>query len=115
MKVVKSMPTRRKCKLADTDFRDTDLRKFRKKIVDTINATVPGKNPRVFADYYSTDVLTHSESVAIGRALAKIEELKAFGKTVTIFRLFDGKNYESESSDKPIKLSDIKPKGGRMR
>lgn len=108
------MPIRRKCKLADTDFRDTDLRKFKKKIVDTINATVPGKNPKVFEDYYSTDILTHSESVAIGRALSKIEELKAFGKTVTIFRLFDGKNYESESSDKPIKVSDTK-KGGRMR
>ena len=62
-----------------------DLRKYRKRIVDTINATVPGKNPRVFAKYYSTDVLTHSESVAIGRALAKIDELKTFGKTVTIF------------------------------
>lgn len=85
------MPPRRKCKLADIDNRDVDLRKYRKRIVDTINATVPGKNPRVFAKYYSTDVLTHSESVAIGRTLAKIDELKAFGKTVTIFRLFDGK------------------------
>ena len=108
------MPPRRKCKLADADFRDTDLRKYRKKIVDTINATVPGKNPRVFEDYYSTDVLTHSEAVAVGRALAKIDELKAFGKTVTIFRLFDGKNYESESSDKPI-TNINKHKGGRMR
>ena len=108
------MPPRRKCKLADIDNRDVDLRKYRKKIVDTINATVPGKNPRVFADYYSTDVLTHSESVAIGRALAKIDELKAFGKTVTIFRLFDGKNYESESSDKPVNINNIRPKGGRM-
>ena len=44
------MPPRRKCKLADIDNRDVDLRKYRKKIVDTINATVPGKNPRVFAD-----------------------------------------------------------------
>ena len=79
------MPPRRKCKLADIDNRDVDLRKYRKRIVDTINATVPGKNPRVFAKYYSTDVLPHSESVAIGRALAKIDELKAFGKTVTIF------------------------------
>ena len=79
------MPPRCKCKLADIDNRDVDLRKYRKRIVDTINATVPGKNPRVFAKYYSTDVLPHSVSVAIGRALAKIDELKAFGKTVTIF------------------------------
>ncbi len=108
------MPPRRKCKLSDADFRDIDLRQYRKVIVDTINKTVPGKNPRVFKDYYSTDVLTHSESVAVGRALAKIEELKQFGKTVTIFRLFDGKTYESESSNKIVKMSEIKPKGGRM-
>ena len=108
------MPPRRKCKLADSEYRDTDLRKYRKLIVSTINATVPGKNPRVFEDYYSTDILTHSEAVAVGRALAKIEELKVFGKTVTIFRLFDGKNYKSESSDIPITKINI-PKGGRMR
>ena len=108
------MPPRRKCKLSDADLRDIDLRQYRKVIVDTINKTVPGKNPRVFKDYYSTDVLTHSESVAVGRALAKIEELKQFGKTVTIFRLFDGKTYESESSNKIVKTNEIKPKGGRM-
>ena len=35
-KDVKNMPPRRKCKLADIDNRDVDLRKYRKKIVDTI-------------------------------------------------------------------------------
>ena len=43
---------RRKCRLADIDFRDEDLRKYKKVIIDTINKTVPNKNPRVFADYY---------------------------------------------------------------
>ena len=108
------MPPRRKCKLSASDFRDIDLRKYRKIIVDTINKTVSGKNPRVFKDYYSTDELTHSEAVAVGRALAKIEDLKQFGKTVTIFRLFDGKTYESEISNKVIKRNNIKKKGGRM-
>lgn len=108
------MPHRRKCKLSDTEYRDIDLRKYRKQIVDTVNKTVPGKNPRVFKDYYSTDELTHSEAVAVGRALAKIEELKAFGKTITIFRLFDGKTYESESSNVIVKRNNIKRKGGRV-
>ena len=107
------MTPRRKCKLSDVDFRDTDLRAYKKKIVDTINATVPGKNPRVFKDYFSTDELTHTEAVAVGRALAKIDELKQYGKHVTIFRLFDGKTYESESSNKIYNKN--KPKGGRMK
>ena len=108
------MAPRRKCKLADIDNRDIDLRQYRKKIVDTINSVVPGKNPRVFKDYYSTDILTHKEAVLVGRALAKIEEIKVYGKTITIFRLFDGKTYESESSNKPYNPNIAKPKGGRM-
>ena len=110
------MAPRRKCKLADIDNRDIDLRQYRKKIVDTINSVVPGKNPRVFKDYYSTDILTHKEAVLVGRALAKIEELKVYGKTITIFRLFDGKVYPSESAKQPINKKNKKqPKGGRMR
>lgn len=106
------MAPRRKCKLADIDYRDIDLRDYSKKIKETINKTVPGKNPRVFKDYFSTDELTHTEAVAIGRALAKIEDLKQYGKYVTIFRLFDGKTYESESSNKIYNKNKIK--GGRI-
>lgn len=106
---------RRKCKLADIDFRDEDLRKYKKLIIDTINKTVPGKNPQVFANYFSTDILTQWEAVQVGRSLAKIPELNRFGKTVTTFRLFDGKNYESESSRTPLKKNENKPKGGRMK
>ena len=69
----------------------------------TVNKTVPNKNPKVFKEYFSTDPLTQSESVLLGRALAKIDELKAYGKTVTTFRLFDGKMYSSEDATKPIK------------
>ena len=85
------MPARRKCRLAVTDYKDIDLRKFEDIIVRTVNETVKGKNPKVFKDYFSTDLLTQSEAVAIGRALAKLTELKHLGKTVTTFRLFDGK------------------------
>ena len=107
---------RRKCRLADSKFKKIDLTNYEQIIIDTINSTVPNKNPKVYKDYFSTDLLSQSESVLIGRALAKIDELKVYGKTVTIFRLFDGKTYESESSNVPVKRADIDKniKGGRM-
>lgn len=63
--------------------------------MDTINTTVPGKNPKVYHSCFTTDVLTQSEAVSLGR-LAKVDELSQFGREVTIFRLFDGKTYDSE-------------------
>lgn len=105
---------RRKCRLSDSSHKDVDLTIYKDVIINTINSVIPGKNPRVFKDYFSTDVLTQSESVAIGRALAKIDNLKPYGKTVTIFRLFDGKNYDSEESTKPARFKTFN-KGGRVR
>ena len=98
---------RRKFKLTNSTFRNTNLKIYEHIIIDTINKTVPNKNPKVFEDYFSTDVLTQSESVAIGRALSKIEELSILGKSVITFRLFDGKNYLSEQSKAPITKKDI--------
>ena len=113
---------RRKCKLANTSVKDkTDLRKYEQIIVETINQTVAGKNPVVFEGYFSTDPLTQSEAVAIGRALAKLPELYHLGKTITTFRLFDGKTYESEESNTPINGKANSPpknkpkQGGRVR
>lgn len=109
------MPTqRRKCRLAVSEHKDVDLRKYESIIIHTINSTVSDKNPRVFKNYFSTDVLTQSEAVSLGRALAKIDELKVYGKTVTIFRLFDGKTYDSEESVLPIKSKRF-IKGGRKK
>lgn len=105
---------RRKFKLSNTDFRDTDLRNYEQIIIDTINQTVPGKNPRVFEDYFSTDVLNQSEAVSIGRALSKIDKLSTLGQKKTIFRLFDGKTYDSEESTIPSTRKN-KPKGGRKK
>ena len=105
---------RRKCRLADSDHRDVDLRDYEELIIRTVNDTVADKNPKVFKEYFSTDPLTQSEAVLLGRALAKLTELKCYGKSVTIFRLFDGKTYDSEESKIPITKS--QPiKGGRMR
>lgn len=105
---------RRKCRLADSDHRDIDLREYEQLIIDTVNSTVANKNPKVFKDYFSTDPLTQSESVLLGRALSKLTELKCYGKEVKIFRLFDGKTYDSEESATPINKN-RRPKGGRMR
>lgn len=104
---------RRKFKLANANFRNTNLKNYEQIIIDTINQTVPGKDPKVFENYFSTNVLSQSEAVSIGRALAKISELSALGQEKTIFRLFDGKTYDSEGATTPsIKQ---RPKGGRKR
>ena len=89
---------RRKCRLSDSKHRDVDLRQFADLIIDTINNTVSGKNPRVYCDHFSTDPLTQSEAVALGRALAKLSELNRYGKTVTVFRLFDGKTVTDDDT-----------------
>ena len=89
---------RRNCRLADAQYRDVDLRQFTQLIVDTVNNTVSGKNPRVYCDHFSTDPLTQSEAVALGRALAKLPELNCYGKTVTVFRLFDGKTVTDDDT-----------------
>ena len=94
----------RKYKLSDRS-QNVDLRQYQDEIVDTINEAVPDKHPKVYKDHYTTDQLTHSEAVRIGRALSKSDNLSAFGKTVTTFRLFSGTTVEVED----------RPKGGRMR
>ena len=102
---------RRKCRLADAESRDVDLRKYEQIIINTVNMTVANKNPKVYQDYFSTDPLTQTEAVMLGRALSKLPELKGYGKSITIFRPFDGKMYESEEAQSPIS----KRKGGRMK
>ena len=58
---------RRKYKLTNKDYKDVNLKNYEQIIIDTINKTVPNKNPKVFEDYFSTDVLNQSESVAISQ------------------------------------------------
>ena len=94
---------RKKYRLADSSHKDIDLRTFRQIILTTVEAAVPGKHPKVEKSYFSTDPLTQSEAVALGRALSKLDELNCFGKTVNTFRLFDGRMYESEEATTPIK------------
>ena len=73
---------RRKYKFADNQYHDVDMKQYSRIIIDTINKTVPNKHPKVFKDHFSTDPLTQSETVRVGRALSKLEELNSYGKTV---------------------------------
>ena len=107
-----STQRRRKCRLVNSKYKETDLRQYSQIIIDTINRVVPGKNPEVFKDYFSTDPLSQGEAILIGRELSNIPELATFGKTVTSFRLFEGRTYDSEEATVPC--SATKRKGGRM-
>lgn len=102
------MSTRRECRLSESAHRNVDLRIFEAEIIETIEATVPNKNPVVYKDHFTTDELTRGEAIQIGRALAKRKDLSVYGKTVSIFRLFDGKTVDVEEPAK-------KPRGGRKR
>lgn len=115
---------RRVCKFSDKKWKNVDLTQYSQIIIDTINNTVPGKNPEVNVKSFSTNVLTHTEAVKLGIALASLDELVCYGKEVKIFRLFDGKIEDTDKKDnnkssntvkpkrKPLKKD--KPKGGRM-
>ena len=92
---------KRICKLADKSLRETvDLRDYEDLIIDTINEIAPNKNPVVEKEYFSTDVLTHSEAVKIGFALAEKPEIAKLGILVSIFRLFNGRIVEDEKEKK---------------
>ena len=104
---------RRKCRLADISHADIDHRNYSKVIIETIEQVIPGKNPRVYKEYFSTDPLTQREAISIGMALAKIPALSQYGKTITTFRLFDGKTYASEYAKEPI--TKLSQKGGRLK
>ena len=111
---------RRECRLANKNHKDVDLTQYSKIIIDTIEKTVPGKNPVVEKNKFTTEILSHKEALKLGISLSSLSELEGFGKTVTIFRLFDGKIVDTEKKNnntikpkrKPIKKD--KPKGGRM-
>jgi len=83
---------KRICKLTDKTRRNNvDLRNYSQTIIDIINKIAPNKNPVVEEHSFSTDVLTQSESVRIGFALAEIPEIAKLGTWVHTFRLFDGR------------------------
>ena len=91
--------TRRICKLADKNNRESvDLRDYEDIILDVINEIAPNKNPKVEEHSFSSDPLTQSQAVRLGLALSAIPDLAVLGKTITTFRLFDGRIVEDNKS-----------------
>ena len=91
--------TRRVCKLADKNNRESvDLRDYEDIILDVINEIAPNKNPKVEEHSFSSDPLTQSQAVRLGLALSAIPDLAVLGKTITTFRLFDGRIVEDNKS-----------------
>ena len=112
------MPKRRICTFADKSHKDVDLTQYSQIIIDKINATIPGKNPKVDKHSFSTDELTHQQAVQIGRSLACLKELEEYGKRVTIFRLFSGKVIDTDDKENKPKIKRKKIKnttGGRIK
>lgn len=105
------MSKRKKFKLANIDKRDVDLTQYADLIIDAVNRTVPNKHPEVFPDCFVVDLLTQRESVLLGKELSSIPELNKLGKTVSIFRLFNGRVYDCKDSEAPAK----EIRGGRVR
>ena len=107
---------RRVCRLADKQFRNVDLRQYKDLMMNTINEVVPGKNPEISKDGFSTDELTHSEAVRLGQALSRLDALKPYGKIVSQFRLFEGKTVIPTQATKPDdNKTKGKPRGGRRK
>ena len=83
------MAKKRTCRLVNTENREVNLRKFEAEIIRIIENTVPGKHSEVYENCFITDILSQGEAIRIGRALSKVSDLAAYGKTVSTFRLFE--------------------------
>ena len=109
--------TRRICKLADKNNRESvDLRDYEDIILDVINEIAPNKNPKVEEHSFSSDPLTQSQAVRLGLALSAIPDLAVLGKTITTFRLFDGRIVEdSKMVTKTITTKDKQSKADKNK
>ena len=109
--------TRRVCKLADKNNRkNVDLRDYEDIILNVINEIAPNKNPKVEEHSFSSDPLTQSEAVRLGLALSAIPDLAVLGKTITTFRLFDGRIVEdSKMVTKTITTKDKQSKADKNK
>lgn len=91
---------RRMFRLSDASHKDIDLREYEDEILEIADRIIPGKNPKVYQNYFMTDELTQGERVRLGRELSKSPRLKQYGKEGTSFRLFEGKSVEEKEEEK---------------
>ena len=99
---------RRICRLADSDYKDIDLRDYEAEILAAIEKIAPGTHPVVEKDSFSTDELTQSQAVRLGRELYQIDGLKKYGKIVTQARLFIGRRVEVDEEEPKQKTKPLK-------
>ncbi len=91
---------RRMFRLSDASHKDIDLREYEDEILEIADRIIPGKNSKVYQNYFMTDELTQGERVRLGRELSKSPRLKQYGKEMTSFRLFEGKSVEEKEEEK---------------
>ena len=94
-------------RLSDASHKDIDLREYEDEILEIADRIIPGKNPKVYQNYFMTDELTQGERVRLGRELSKSPRLKQYGKEVTSFRLFEGKSVEETQKCQYLSIADI--------
>ena len=49
---------RRMFRLSDASHKDIDLREYEDEILEIADRIIPGKNPKVYQNYFMTDELT---------------------------------------------------------
>ena len=98
---------RRMFRLSDASHKDIDLREYEDEILEIADRIIPGKNPKVYQNYFMTDELTQGERVRLGRELSKSPRLKQHGKEATSFRLFEGKSVEEKEEEKGGRNTEI--------
>lgn len=99
---------RRICRLAGSNHKDVDLRDYEAEILEAIERIAPGFHPTVEKDSFSTDELTQSQAVRLGRELFQIDGLKKYGKLVSQARLFTGRRIEVDEDKLKQKSKQIK-------
>ena len=71
---------RRMFRLSDASHKDIDFREYEDEILEIADRILPGKNPKVYQNYFMTDELTQGERVRLGRELSKSPRLKKYRK-----------------------------------
>ena len=62
---------RRMFRLSDASHKDIDLREYEDEILEIADRIIPGKNPKVYQNYFMTDELTQGESLFGERIIQK--------------------------------------------
>lgn len=87
---------RRMFRLSDASHKDIVLREYEDEILEIADRIIPGKNPKVYQNYFMNRWTDTGGRVPFGEGIIKSPRLKQYGKEVTSFRLFEGKSLEQK-------------------